>query len=466
MDKTKSATLKKVPEKLQPSPNELKYEQLIRRKRMADEWTSYLKKAPVPLTADQENEKSKLEARRAQLKQIKECDKECRRRKIEILEPFTDKHEGELYAVEQRYGELLSQKSKDDAWKEKLGTKVAPLPFTDDHKTELKNLRTIVDHEKSKFESQRIAIQEANNVIKKSKSERLKIKTLAKAVELEWNKPKIKELVEKLERIRSILQSEVMLGIQRSVRDLQTRSESTNRLLEQIAASGSEHRARASAERKHGQSVTETLMKSQQSHLLQFDIDAKQRHETLIQAIDSFKTCLESRVLFPTLPVLLTRRDPSLQSAAFYGYEAIENAVLGTLHYRRMEAREAQVHDAHEKTCRWIFEDPKDADRPWTNFRQWLEQGKGCYWIEGKAGCGKSTLMKFLRSDVRTQRALEKWSESKQCIVASCFFWMAGTSLQKNQEGLLRSLLHTILSQRRELISRVLPGLYNALMPQ
>lgn len=191
---------------------------------------------------------------------------------------------------------------------------------------------------------------------------------------------------------------------------------------------------------------------------------ASRRDHNVIQAINSFTNVLKSHFLFPALPEILTEADPSLKSAALNGYDAIENAVLAALYFRRMDLREAQVQEAYKDTCSWIFEDPEEHQKPWRNFRRWLEEENGCYWIEGKAGCGKSTLMKFLRSDARTQAALEQWTGSDELITASYFFWMAGTALQKNQEGLLRSFLHTILTRRRELIARVFPKQYNAMM--
>jgi hypothetical protein len=38
-----------------------------------------------------------------------------------------------------------------------------------------------------------------------------------------------------------------------------------------------------------------------------------------------------------------------------------------------------------------------------------------------------------------------------------CFLWNSGTPDQKSQNGLLRFLIHELLSQHRKLISRVLP---------
>lgn len=65
----------------------------------------------------------------------------------------------------------------------------------------------------------------------------------------------------------------------------------------------------------------------------------------------------------------------------------------------------------------------------------------------GKAGSGKSTIMKFLLDHTKTAEALEAWAGTKELVIASFFFWNAGPSVQKSQEGLFRSLLYEILSQ-------------------
>lgn len=38
----------------------------------------------------------------------------------------------------------------------------------------------------------------------------------------------------------------------------------------------------------------------------------------------------------------------------------------------------------------------------WNDFVAWLEEGDGLYWIAGKAGSGKSTLMKYIASHPST----------------------------------------------------------------
>jgi hypothetical protein len=65
--------------------------------------------------------------------------------------------------------------------------------------------------------------------------------------------------------------------------------------------------------------------------------------------------------------------------------------------------------------------------------------------------------MKFLISNHKTARLLQRWSGAKEFIVANHFFWSAGTKLQKSQNGLFRSLLFQILLHCPEIISDMAP---------
>ncbi|PCG98536.1 Hypothetical protein PENO1_057490 [Penicillium occitanis (nom. inval.)] len=91
------------------------------------------------------------------------------------------------------------------------------------------------------------------------------------------------------------------------------------------------------------------------------------------------------------------------------------------------------------------------------SFLTWLRSGDGIYHISGKAGSGKSTLVKFLCQNPRLIRELEQWAGNKKLVFASFFFWASGDKLQRSLEGLYRSLLFEILNQCPELIDKVLP---------
>ncbi|OCL07889.1 hypothetical protein AOQ84DRAFT_222459 [Glonium stellatum] len=92
----------------------------------------------------------------------------------------------------------------------------------------------------------------------------------------------------------------------------------------------------------------------------------------------------------------------------------------------------------------------------WDNFVEWLEgsDGRNIYWITGKAGSGKSTLMKYLYNDPRTIKYLKAWAGKMDFTIAGFFFWCAGTNMEMSQMGLLQSLLHQVLQKYPKLITR------------
>lgn len=126
-----------------------------------------------------------------------------------------------------------------------------------------------------------------------------------------------------------------------------------------------------------------------------------------------------------------------------------QQTILGSLNFQGMRWRYSAIKKEHEETFRWIF---KNAD---TKFLDWLKSGDGIYWIEGKAGSGKSTLMKYLLNVDLTRAALNDWAGQNRLFVASYFFWAAGNPMQRSQEGLFRTLLFQILRKCPDLIPSV-----------
>ena len=129
---------------------------------------------------------------------------------------------------------------------------------------------------------------------------------------------------------------------------------------------------------------------------------------------------------------------------------ASDQMLLNSLHFDYMAQRQATVEPAHEQTFGWVL----DPSSP-VKFNDWLQFEDGIYWINGKAGSGKSTLMKFLLNHTKTGESLKSWAGPERLVIAGFFFWNAGTSMQKSQEGLFRSLLYEILSQCPELTRTV-----------
>ncbi|KAI1275807.1 hypothetical protein F5Y07DRAFT_409016 [Xylaria sp. FL0933] len=150
--------------------------------------------------------------------------------------------------------------------------------------------------------------------------------------------------------------------------------------------------------------------------------------------------------------------------------EDVEARIVSSLRYKEMDNRESNIAKAHENTLQWLFKVDNITGRKDTQFRQWLESSEQLYWITGKAGSGKSTLMKYItKSDETTDGGskcdlyLEKWAGSEDALlVASFYFWASGTSMQASQSGLFRSLLFQLLKKRPKLIQRVAPQVWEA----
>ena len=133
----------------------------------------------------------------------------------------------------------------------------------------------------------------------------------------------------------------------------------------------------------------------------------------------------------------------------------LQNNFVNLLRYPGMTNRYSRIAEAHKKTFQWIWCDPKAEDKPWQSFVTWLEDDDSLYWITGKAGSGKSTLIKYLYQDERTFNHLRFWAQGTQLVTAAFFFWNSGSSTEMSQLGLLGSLLFQILSSKPALLPQL-----------
>jgi hypothetical protein len=131
--------------------------------------------------------------------------------------------------------------------------------------------------------------------------------------------------------------------------------------------------------------------------------------------------------------------------------------ILNSLHFAAETERLQGVCEAHRQTFEWVYQPAKDQEIHWDSFVHWLKFGDGLYWINGKAGSGKSTLMKYISSNTLTRKYLSNWAGNSKLCAAEFYFWNLGTALQKSQVGLLRSLLHTTLRENPDLIPVAFP---------
>ncbi|GKU20497.1 unnamed protein product [Fusarium langsethiae] len=186
-------------------------------------------------------------------------------------------------------------------------------------------------------------------------------------------------------------------------------------------------------------------------------IGDKEKFDRLITDLSYFNRSLVALTLGTTSN--LTAKDLS-HISSIANLNSIVEALKDSNHTHQEAAEAARrlaVKDAHKKTFQWTL-DPSAEECRWHHFPSWLQSGTGIYWLFGKAGSGKSTLMKFLHDNERTQQYLKVWSGESELVFISFFFYALGQREQKSQVGLLRSLLYQILSRDASLVETVLPN--------
>lgn len=137
--------------------------------------------------------------------------------------------------------------------------------------------------------------------------------------------------------------------------------------------------------------------------------------------------------------------------------EELQSRIVARLRFHGMSDRRARIPDAHQDTFEWIYRDSAGSVKPWASFVKWLTSNDSLYWITGKPGSGKSTLMKFIHANPRTWQYLKTWSGSRSLVTAGFFFWNSGSEMQMSSIGLLQTLLFKCLSQRADFVPRVFP---------
>lgn len=171
---------------------------------------------------------------------------------------------------------------------------------------------------------------------------------------------------------------------------------------------------------------------------------------------------------------LSTEALAQILDALHLGTDAILKArtrvILAGLRFDKMDYRVQEIEDAHGDTFQWMLNyegtthGPGGADDPGDKarhaFQRWLDSSvDDLFFVQGKAGSGKSTLMKFLSEHPVTRQKLEGsgWARGSSVLIASHYFWKPGTDLQSSVFGMYRTLLHHILQAHPQLSPAVLP---------
>ncbi|PMD50078.1 uncharacterized protein K444DRAFT_622302 [Hyaloscypha bicolor E] len=140
---------------------------------------------------------------------------------------------------------------------------------------------------------------------------------------------------------------------------------------------------------------------------------------------------------------------------------SFQKAIVHSLVFETIQGREGAIPKAFERTYSWIFQrEPGELDgkQLWSSFPDWLENSTDQpYWITGKPGSGKSTLMKYILQHRLLKPHLQKWADNFALLITSYYAWVAGSDLQKSCEGLVRTLLYQVLQLNPSLVPEVAP---------
>lgn len=146
------------------------------------------------------------------------------------------------------------------------------------------------------------------------------------------------------------------------------------------------------------------------------------------------------------------------RSAARQTQDQLQLQLIHELRFQDLSDREYRVSTAHENTFHWIFAGPNRRHiRKWCLFAPWLRSPERVYWITGRPGSGKSTLMKFLSKDPRTRDNLSVWAADLPFVTAHFYFWNSGSQVQMSHHGFYRTVAHAILSKKPSLVPQALP---------
>ena len=128
-------------------------------------------------------------------------------------------------------------------------------------------------------------------------------------------------------------------------------------------------------------------------------------------------------------------------------FDQFYQTCLDSLNVPDARRRFEEVESPYCQTYDWLFGND-------LSFTSWLkgQLSHPIFWIQGKPGSGKSTVMKYAVGHPKTRMLLAEFNKSTWRI-ASYFFHDRGSSVQKSIEGLTREILYQILLQDRSIFT-------------
>lgn len=205
---------------------------------------------------------------------------------------------------------------------------------------------------------------------------------------------------------------------------------------------------------------------SLQTHLNDQDVLLKQSMQTLSLDVSSSIKGSETKTMsrFDAQDIQLKDSAERQQSQAEHMWkveqDALRRRLLDALAYAEINERRNMIEGRvgeFGQTYKWIFEESTYKDHKFVN---WLQSGENIFWISGKPGSGKSSLLAYiylhLRPDSRVFNFIEDWAYPRSVkLLTFWFFRPAASRLLKSLEGFWRSLCFQILDMDISLTQKI-----------
>ncbi|KAI1874097.1 uncharacterized protein JN550_002676 [Neoarthrinium moseri] len=202
-------------------------------------------------------------------------------------------------------------------------------------------------------------------------------------------------------------------------------------------------------------------------------------HSVSKQHLQVSQLLVENKSFHQETQAVIRQEVAGLKNAKISEVEA--QRLRTSLQFPEMNQRYNELREAHKKSFRWLLGDAlatgakdvtpdRDSGRgsdssddihdineepnylrhlrkeTFGDFKQWLtcEPNSKLYWVSGKPGAGKSTLMKYICQQIGNQNAVDGLK-----VVIRHFFWL-GTSNTRSRHNDMESMFMTLLYQLLE----------------
>ncbi|RDW68906.1 uncharacterized protein DSM5745_08666 [Aspergillus mulundensis] len=219
----------------------------------------------------------------------------------------------------------------------------------------------------------------------------------------------------------------------------------------------------------------DTLLQSDESfqRLISYACSNRDKLEDMHKSIKALTQGRESQTLYPETVTKLQELLKRVTDANDQAHRS--RRILEALSFSEINQRYGEIGAEHNASLDWLINDTgplADCDEGYnemianerTRFIEWLrEPGQRLFQICGKLGCGKSVVMRWVSGHSQTRAYLTEWAQADDSqislVMGRVFLKKDGTnSLQRSRSGLVRTLLHSILTDSPNLIPLLFPA--------